>query len=76
MRRKRAAVIMSRQAVREREDSGKSGCGWRGRRRRERNYHLRIVSLWREQERIRIGEMRKEIEGKKRRDRVTEESRW
>lgn len=43
-----------------------------GRGRRERNYHLRIVRLWGEQERIRRGEMSKEIEGKKRRDRNTE----
>lgn len=65
MRRERAAVIMSRQAARE-GDSGMSGCGWRGRRmRRERNYHLRIVGIWREQEWIQVGEMRKEIEGKK-----------
>lgn len=36
-------MLMSRQVVREREDSGTSGCGWGARRRRERNYHLRIV---------------------------------
>ena len=65
MRRKRAAEIMSRRkASREGEDSGGrvvgdgeagEGGGGGGGRRKERNYHLRIVSLWGEQERIKVG---------------------
>lgn len=60
MRRKRAAEIMSRRkASREGEDSGGrvvgDGEAGGGGRRKERNYHLRIVSLWGEQERMKVG---------------------